>query len=77
MRLLDSLSAICKIQWSICCSLGFISPSAAGDVVRIDGNMKTEKYSQILITDAILSGKRLIRIGFFFQHDSGSRYIPG
>ena len=42
---------------------GCISASAAGDTVWIDGIMNAEKYTQVLINYAILSGKCLIGIG--------------
>ena len=53
---------------------GCISASGVGNIVRIDGIMNSEKHRQVLIHNAIPSGKRLIGNGFIFQHDNNSKH---
>ena len=51
-----------------------LTANGVGDLVRIDGLQNAEKYRQILIYSAILSGMRLIGNGFIFQQDNDFRY---
>ena len=68
----------CSLQWNMVEGLswfeGCISVSGVGDIVRIDGIMNAEKYRQVLIHHAILSGKRLIGNGFTFQYDNDPKH---
>ena len=53
---------------------GWISASGVGDIVCIDGILNAKKYWQILIHDAIPSGKHLIGNWIIFQHDNDPKH---
>ena len=52
---------------------GCISARGVGDIVRIDGIINAENYRQVLIHNAINSGKHLIG-SFIFQHDNNPKH---
>ena len=53
---------------------GYLPVNGVYNLARINGIMNAKKYRQILIHNAIPSGKRLIGNGFIFQQDNDPKH---
>ena len=56
--------------------LGYILASGVGSLVKSDYNINAEKYRQILILNAVQSGKRLIGNSFIFSMKMDVNTLP-
>lgn len=72
----ERYSSECKTQGGSVVVWGSTEASAVGELLKINGIMRTEKYRQILIYREKPSGEHLIVDGFSFHHDSDPNTRP-
>lgn len=53
---------------------GCFAGNCVGDIVKIDGILKKERYKEILRNNAIPSGLRIVEEKFVFQQDNDPKH---